>query len=158
MFGVVALSKITPTGFLPEDDQGAFFVVTQLPGGASVARTSEVVHKAEQAIAQENAVADYTSIIGLNFIDNYSQSNSAFFVVTLKPFEERQAKGEGANAIIARLNTKLREIQGGSVVPLPASADHRSWHGRRLHLCAQGPEGRRSKDARASASGPARSR
>ena len=119
MFGVVALSKITPTGFLPEDDQGAFFVVTQLPGGASVARTSEVVHKAEQAIAQENAVADYTSIIGLNFIDNYSQSNSAFFVVTLKPFEERQAKGEGANAIIARLNTKLREIQGGSVVPLP---------------------------------------
>ncbi|MGO9462180.1 MAG: efflux RND transporter permease subunit [Rhodomicrobium sp.] len=119
MFGVVALSKITPTGFLPEDDQGAFFVVTQLPGGASVARTSEVVHKAEQAIAQEKAVADYTSIIGLNFIDNYSQPNSAFFVVTLKPFEERKGKDEGANAIIARLNTKLREIQGGSVVPLP---------------------------------------
>ncbi len=119
MFGVVALSKITPTGFLPEDDQGAFFVVTQLPGGASVARTTEVVHKAEQAIAQEKAVADYTSIIGLNFIDNYSQPNSAFFVVTLKPFEERKGKDVGANAIIARLNTKLREIQGGSVVPLP---------------------------------------
>ncbi|MFY9639714.1 MAG: multidrug efflux RND transporter permease subunit [Rhodomicrobium sp.] len=119
MFGVVALSKITPTGFLPEDDQGAFFVVTQLPGGASVARTSEVVHKAEQIIAQEKAVADYTSIIGLNFIDNYSQPNSAFFVVTLKPFEERKGKDEGANAIIARLNSKLREIQGGSVVPLP---------------------------------------
>ncbi len=119
MFGVVALSKITPTGFLPEDDQGAFFVVAQLPGGASVARTSDAVHKAEQIIAQEKAVADYTSIIGLNFIDNYSQPNSAFFVVTLKPFEERQAKDEGANAIIVRLNTKLREIQGGSVVPLP---------------------------------------
>ncbi len=39
MLGVVGLSKITPTGFLPEDDQGAFFVVTQLPGGASIART-----------------------------------------------------------------------------------------------------------------------
>ncbi len=90
MFGIVTLSKITPTGFLPEDDQGAFFVVTQLPGGASVARTSEAVHKAGQAIAQEKAVADYTSIIGLNFIDNYSQPNSAFFVVTLKPFEERK--------------------------------------------------------------------
>ena len=46
------LSKITPTGFLPEDDQGAFFVVTQLPGGASVARTSEVVHKAEQILGR----------------------------------------------------------------------------------------------------------
>ena len=55
MLGVVGLSKITPTGFLPEDDQGAFFIVTQLPGGASIARTSEIVQKAEQALAQEHA-------------------------------------------------------------------------------------------------------
>ena len=119
MLGVVGLSKITPTGFLPEDDQGAFFVVTQLPGGASVARTSEIVEKAEQILAQEHSVEDYTSIIGLNFIDNYSQPNSAFFVVTLKPFEERRGAAESANGIMARLNAKLREIQGGTVVPLP---------------------------------------
>ncbi len=119
MLGVVGLSKITPTGFLPEDDQGAFFIVTQLPGGASVARTSEIVEKAEQVLAQEHAVQDYTSIIGLNFIDNYSQPNSAFFVVTLKPFEERRGAADSANGIMARLNTKLREIQGGTVVPLP---------------------------------------
>jgi hydrophobe/amphiphile efflux-1 (HAE1) family protein len=119
MLGVVGLSRITPTGFLPEDDQGAFFIVTQLPGGASVARTSEVVQKAEQILAQEHAVEDYTSIIGLNFIDNYSQPNSAFFVVTLKPFEERRGAAESANGIMARLNAKLREIQGGTVVPLP---------------------------------------
>ena len=92
MLGIVGLSKITPTGFLPEDDQGAFFVVVQLPGGASVARTSDVVHKAEQILAQESSISDTTSIIGHNFIDNYSQSNSAFFVVTLKPFEERKSK------------------------------------------------------------------
>ena len=119
MLGVVGLSKITPTGFLPEDDQGAFFVVTQLPGGASIGRTSDVVGKAEKILAKEHSIADYTSIIGLNFIDNYSQSNSAFFVVTLKPFEERRGAAESANGIIARLNTKFREIQGGTVVPLP---------------------------------------
>ncbi len=116
MLGIVGLSKITPTGFLPEDDQGAFFVVVQLPGGASVARTSGVVRKAEQILAQESSVSDSTSIIGHNFIDNYSQSNSAFFVVTLKPFEERQSKNEGVDAIIERVNSKLREIQGGTVV------------------------------------------
>jgi len=119
MIGIVGLSKITPTGFLPEDDQGAFFVVTQLPGGASIARTSDVVQKAEEILAKEHSIADYTSIIGLNFIDNYSQSNSAFFVVTLKPFEERRAEAESANGIIARLNTQFREIKGGAVVPLP---------------------------------------
>ena len=37
MVGIVGLSKMTATGFLPEDDQGALFVVAQLPGGSSVA-------------------------------------------------------------------------------------------------------------------------
>src|SRR3954466_10690206 len=90
-FGTVSLLKVTPTGFLPEDDQGAFFVVIQLPGGASVGRTVEVVERTEEILKHEEAVADYTSVVGLNFIDNYSQSNSAFIVVTLKPFEERKA-------------------------------------------------------------------
>src|SRR2546423_3879569 len=46
-FGTVSLLKVTPTGFLPEDDQGAFFVVIQMPGGASVGRTLKVVHETE---------------------------------------------------------------------------------------------------------------
>ena len=51
--GIVGLAKITPTGFLPEDDQGAFFVVVQLPGGASVGRTTEVVRQAETILREE---------------------------------------------------------------------------------------------------------
>jgi multidrug efflux pump subunit AcrB len=70
-FGVVGLAKITPTGFLPEDDQGALFVVVQLPGGASVVRTTEAIQQAEEILREEEAVADVTSVIGLNFIDNY---------------------------------------------------------------------------------------
>jgi hydrophobe/amphiphile efflux-1 (HAE1) family protein len=118
MWGTYELAKKTPTGFLPEDDQGAFFVVVQLPGGASVSRTTDVVAQAEKALAEEETVADYTSVIGLNFIDNYSQSNSAFLVVTLKPFEERKGAENGAPAILARLGAKFRQIQGGTVVPL----------------------------------------
>ena len=72
MIGIVGLSEVAATGFLPEDDQGAFFVVTQLPVGASIGRTSDVVQKAEEILAKEHSIADYTSIIGLNFIDNYS--------------------------------------------------------------------------------------
>src|SRR4029077_12678883 len=49
-FGVVGLSRITPTGFLPEDDQGALFVVVQLPGGASVARTTDVIGRTEDVL------------------------------------------------------------------------------------------------------------
>jgi hydrophobe/amphiphile efflux-1 (HAE1) family protein len=118
MGGVVGLSKITPTGFLPEDDQGALFVVVQLPGGASVARTAEVIHEAEEVLKQEAAVADYTSVVGLNFIDSYSQSNSGFIVVTLKPFDERKDRSLGVRAVMTRLGEKFRAIADGAVLPL----------------------------------------
>ncbi len=118
MAGVVGLAKLTPTGFLPEDDQGALFVVAQLPGGASVARTTEVVDRAQEILRKDEAVEDITAVIGLNFIDNYSQSNSAFLVVTLKPFEERKTAKLGVRALIARLNEQFRQIAGATVVPL----------------------------------------
>src|SRR5208282_4425094 len=111
-FGTYGLARITPTGFLPEDDQGAFFVVVQLPGAASVERTAEVIKQAEAILKEEHAVEDVTSVVGLNFIDNYSQANAGFMVVTLKPFEERKDKSLGVNALIARLNEKFRHIQG----------------------------------------------
>ncbi|MFL5058450.1 MAG: efflux RND transporter permease subunit [Xanthobacteraceae bacterium] len=117
-FGVVSLAKITPTGFLPEDDQGALFVVVQLPGGASVARTSDVIRQAETIVKDEKAVEDYISVIGLNFIDNYSAPNAAFMVVTLKPFEDRKDLSLGVREVIARLGAKFRQIEGGTVVPL----------------------------------------
>ncbi|MBI5111064.1 MAG: efflux RND transporter permease subunit [Rhodovulum sp.] len=116
--GTWGFARITPTGFLPEDDQGAFFVVAQLPGGASVARTSEVVKQAEAILADEKAIADFTTVVGLNFIDNFSQANAAFIVVTLKPFEERADRSLGAGAVMARLAPKLRQIPGGTVLPL----------------------------------------
>ncbi|MGO4676482.1 efflux RND transporter permease subunit [Bosea sp. 2YAB26] len=116
--GIGGLSKFTPTGFLPEDDQGAFFVVVQLPDGAAVGRTSAVVQQAEEILKGEATVADYTSVVGLNFIDNYSQANSAFMVVTLKPFSERQGADLGVPAIMRRLAPKFAQVQGGTVMPL----------------------------------------
>jgi hydrophobe/amphiphile efflux-1 (HAE1) family protein len=116
--GIVGLNKITPTGFLPEDDQGTLFVVVQLPGGASVGRTTNVVQQAEEILKTEEAVQDFISVVGLNFIDNFSQSNAAFMVVRLKPFEERKDASQGVHALIGRLGEKFRQVQGGVVVPL----------------------------------------
>ncbi len=118
IFGILALNKITPTGFLPEEDQGAFFVVVQLPDGASIGRTSDAVVQVEDILKEEPAIADYSSIIGLNFIDNYSQPNAAFAIVTLKPFDERTGAGESAPAIIARLGEKLAMVRGARAIPI----------------------------------------
>ncbi|HEY1543019.1 MAG TPA: efflux RND transporter permease subunit, partial [Xanthobacteraceae bacterium] len=116
--GVYGLARFTPTGFLPEDDQGALFVVIQMPGGASVARTASLVQETEKILKAEDAVADYTSVVGLNFIDNYSASDAAFIVVTLKPFAERKDPARSAKGLIAGLGAKFRELRGGTVLPL----------------------------------------
>ncbi|HET9716184.1 MAG TPA: multidrug efflux RND transporter permease subunit [Pseudolabrys sp.] len=116
--GIAGLARITPTGFLPEDDQGGLFVVAQMPGGASVARTTEVIQQAETILREEKAVEDITSVVGLNFIDNFSQPNAGFLVVTLKPFDQRKDPALSARQVIARLAAKFRQIRGGLVTPL----------------------------------------
>jgi multidrug efflux pump subunit AcrB len=92
--------------------------VIQSPGAASVSRTSEIVRQAEAILRKDPAVADYTAAVGLNFIDNYSQPDAAFMVVTLKPFDERKEASLSAGAVIARLALKFSQIRGGRVVPL----------------------------------------
>jgi multidrug efflux pump len=116
--GVGLLSRVTPTGFLPSDDQGAFFVVVQLPDGASIGRTSDVVHQVETILQKESAIADVSSIIGLNFIDNFSQANAGFLIATLKGFDERKGSEQSADAIIGRLAGQLRQLRGATAVPL----------------------------------------
>ena len=111
--GTLGLAKVTPTGFLPEDDQGALFVVMQLPEGASVVRTAAKAREVEAVLRGESTIEDVTSIIGFNFIDNYNQANAAFMVVTLKPFGERKEASMGAAQVAARLNAKFRQIGGG---------------------------------------------
>ncbi len=138
MAGVWALGKITPTGFLPEDDQGAFFVIVQLPDGASVGRTTAVVEQIETILKQEPAIADYSATIGLNFIDNYSQPNAAFFIVSLKPFEERADPSQSAQAMIARLGPKLRQVRGGRAVPIAPPPIIGLGTGGGFQLCAAG--------------------
>ncbi len=113
---IAALATITPTGFLPAEDQGGFFVTVQLPDAASVGRTAAFVGQVEEILKMEPAIADYSSIVGLNFIDNYSQPNAAFVIVTLKPFEKRKGTENSADAIIARLSRQFTGLRGGSVI------------------------------------------
>jgi len=89
--GIGLLGKVTPTGFLPEEDQGAIFTVIQLPDGASVSRTRGVVQQVENLIRPLPQVEAVLSIVGFSLLDGGNQPNAAFVVVRLKPFEDRVA-------------------------------------------------------------------
>ena len=110
------LFTVTPTGFLPSEDQGAFFVVAQLPEGASVNRTTAVVDQIEAVLAETPGVRVFSSVTGLNFIDSLNQSNSAFVIVTLDAFADRTDPNLSADQIIKRVGAQVRAIPGASVV------------------------------------------
>ena len=116
--GVYALSARTPTGFLPEEDQGAFFVVVQLPAAASVSRTREVVQRVEHLVRQNPQVSNVLAIIGFSFLDGGAQSNAAFVVVRLKPFADRTAVADKVQSVIGRVFGAAQSIRSATVFPL----------------------------------------
>jgi HAE1 family hydrophobic/amphiphilic exporter-1 len=107
----------TPQSFLPDEDQGAIFAALRLPEGASLNRTQQVVKQVEDIVRPIPGVEGVLSVVGLNFIDYVAASNQAFFVIRLKPYEERTNPSESANAIISSLRPRLAAVQGAIVFP-----------------------------------------
>jgi HAE1 family hydrophobic/amphiphilic exporter-1 len=113
----LGLSRITPQSFLPAEDQGAFFAAMRLPEGASTSRTEALAARVENMIRPIPGVEGVISVIGFNFIDGVAASNQAFFVIRLKPYEQRTARSESVDAIIARLQPQLAAIPGAIAFP-----------------------------------------
>jgi HAE1 family hydrophobic/amphiphilic exporter-1 len=112
------LFKITPTGFLPEEDQGALFAVLQLPEGASQNRTGAIAEQVEAIMQNEPSIEGLLTVVGYDFINAVATSNKAFFVAQLKPYEERTEPSQSADAIIARLRGELAPLRGAIAMPL----------------------------------------
>jgi hydrophobe/amphiphile efflux-1 (HAE1) family protein len=115
--GVFGVSRITPTGFLPEEDQGAFFINVQLPDGASVARTSEVTKQVEALLKNMPQIEHVLSIIGFSLLDGASEPNSAFMVARMKPFADRQAAADSVQATIRRMFGEGAQIRQANILP-----------------------------------------
>ncbi len=115
--GVFGLARITPTSFLPEEDQGVFFVAVQLPDAASVARTRGVVERVEGLLKDIPQVDATLSIVGFSLLDGGAQSNAGFMVVRLKPFASRTAVTDRVQAVIGRMFGAAQQIRSAVVFP-----------------------------------------
>ncbi|RUW53489.1 efflux RND transporter permease subunit [Mesorhizobium sp. M1A.F.Ca.ET.072.01.1.1] len=98
-----------PSTFLPVEDQGYFFVVIQLPDGASLERTDAVAQKARDILQNTPGVDIVGSISGLNFLTSAAQSNSAVEFAILKPWDER-GPDQNASKLVAEVRNKLLQI------------------------------------------------
>jgi multidrug efflux pump len=111
------LFRTTPQGFLPNEDQGSFYIALRLPEGASANRTEVMVAEVEKIVRAEPGVEGVMSVVGLNYIDSVVSSNTAHINVRLKPYEERRDPSLLLDAIVARLRPKLAAVEGAIAFP-----------------------------------------
>jgi hydrophobe/amphiphile efflux-1 (HAE1) family protein len=114
ILGAGALFRVVPSGFLPIEDQGAFFVEMRTPQGSSVNRTAAAVKDVEAMLEGIEGVENVVTVTGYSFLDGLAASNSAFAIVGLKPFEERTTRSASVFAAIRTALTKglaIREAQ-----------------------------------------------
>lgn len=115
--GIWGAGLRTPTGFLPEEDQGAFFAAVQLPDGASVTRTRGVVERVEQIVKGIPQIQNVLAIVGFSLLDGGNQSNAAFMVMRMKPFAERKEASDKVQALIGRVFAGVQGIRSAIIFP-----------------------------------------
>jgi multidrug efflux pump len=127
--GLVALTYWTstqlPTGYIPNQDQGRFYIAVQLPDSASLQRTQAILDTIAEKVGKMEGIIHVTEIAGQSFTFNANGSNFGQFFVTLDSFNKRKSPALGGFAITDRVKEILsEEIPGASVqlfTPPPVS-------------------------------------
>jgi hydrophobe/amphiphile efflux-1 (HAE1) family protein len=114
--GIFFTAQHTPTGFLPEEDQGGFFISAQLPDGASVSRTSATMRDVEKLMLAMPQVQDTFTVVGFSILDSANEPNYGFMFVKLKPFADRREVSQSAAATIRNVFGAGQGIRTGSII------------------------------------------
>src|SRR3989441_2280078 len=110
-----ALFRHVPTGFLPDEDQGYFFVAVRLPDGASIERTDRVVGQVEDILRANPGVEAVTTLGGIDRLTNTVNSNVSTVIALLKPWDERDALHLDQQAILRAVQPKFAQLQSAIV-------------------------------------------
>lgn len=104
-----------PTGFVPPEDQGYFFVNVQLPDAASIERTAELMDELGEKYKSVPGVANQLSVAGYSLLGGYAGSNLGFSIVILDPWDERTTRETSIRNIIGTMQKEFARIQEGIV-------------------------------------------
>ena len=119
LFAIAAwgVMKITPSGFLPAEDQGVFLMEVQLPSGASWNRTEKVMKQVAERFKKFPEIESYMAIIGYGMMSGVQSSSNGFFAVQLKPYAERQGKGQDVDSLIGKVYQATMDIKEAKMFP-----------------------------------------
>ena len=115
--GAGLLGGSLPAGFIPEEDQGIFGINVQLPPGASLERTANVLTTVEEIVSKAEGFDASTTIGGFGVVTNTYQPNFGTVFVRLKPWDDRHGKALHVTGIMASLRPKFAEIPEAVIFP-----------------------------------------
>ncbi|MGJ7579206.1 efflux RND transporter permease subunit [Variovorax sp. RHLX14] len=113
------LFKVVPGGFVPAQDKQYLIGFAQLPDGATLDRTEDVIHRMGELVKKNPNVEDAIAFPGLSINGFTNSSNSGVVFVTLKPFAERKKKDQSGGAVAGQLNQAFGTIQDAFIVMFP---------------------------------------
>jgi len=116
------LLATTPQGFIPAQDRGYVIVAVQLPGAASLARTTEVVREIERIALDTPGVVRVPSFAGLSGATRTQAGNSAALFPVFDEPEARLKKGLSATSITGELRKRLAGLEGAFIIVIPPPA------------------------------------
>ncbi|MFH1223999.1 MAG: efflux RND transporter permease subunit, partial [Pseudomonadota bacterium] len=108
---VFILNKNVPSGFIPIEDMGYFYINVTLPDAASLQRTDAVMKNIDEMLSETPGVENVITVIGYNMLTGITSSYSGFYFVKLKLWDNRKDPKLHANAIIDQLNRKFMDMK-----------------------------------------------
>jgi hydrophobic/amphiphilic exporter-1 (mainly G- bacteria), HAE1 family len=110
-FGIFAVNKDLPAGFVPNEDQGMIYAIIQTPPGATLERTNDVARTLQGIAEKVDGVQSVSSLAGYEVLTEGRGSNAGTCLINLKPWEERE---HSVTEIIEELEKRAKDI--GAVV------------------------------------------
>lgn len=113
VIGILVMFRILPASFVPDEDQGYFFVLAQVSDTASMNVTSRFSQELEQILLGDPAVQDVGTVNGYSFVDSQQNNSAALMFALLKPFEERKDPSLLSFDTLKRLNAQFATLKDG---------------------------------------------
>lgn len=145
--GLIALTALqfdnTPTGFIPQQDQGYLITVYQLPPGASVTRTDAVIRRATELLMDMPEMAHTAGFAGFDGATRTNAPNAGAIFAPLQPYEKRAAMGRSIEETVAEAQARLNTIKEATafVVPPPPVRGIGTGGGWKLYVQDRGGRG-----------------
>jgi HAE1 family hydrophobic/amphiphilic exporter-1 len=116
--------KTLPTGFIPDEDEGSFFVNIRLPDGATLDRTRQALNQVGQILQSTPGVKDYVSVAGFSMLDGAIVPNGGICFVNLQPWKERKAQSLHVASLLQGVQSRLFGIPDAFCLAFSPPAIH----------------------------------